>query len=315
MTHVAVIIVNWNGGDLLKACLDSIKQQTVKPSQIIVVDNASSDHSLSLALYFSGVEVIQLKENVGFAKANNQAIAHCKTEYIALLNPDAIAHADWLEQLINSAKQHPECGAWGSRQMIYGQSNKLDGIGDVYHFSGLAWRHRYGKTLNSDDLKARFIFSPCACAALYKAQAVFEVGGFDEDYFCYFEDVDLGFRLQLAGYPSRYVPNAVVEHVGSYSSGGQHSDFAVYYGHRNLVWTFFKNMPGILFWACLPFHLLLNGLSLIYFAIQGQSRAILRAKIDACYGIARLWKKRRETQKKRQISVLHLASLLVWGKK
>ena len=309
MTDVTVIIVNWNGGDWLKQCLDSVQQQTVKPDQIIVVDNASSDHSKTIALNTPGVDVLELDSNVGFAKANNEAIARCNTDYIALLNPDAIAHPDWLEQLLQSARQHPECGSWGSRQMIYGQLDRLDGIGDVYHITGLAWRSRHGKKLDSNDLKERCIFSPCACAALYRKQAVLDVGGFDDDYFCYFEDVDLGFRLQLAGYSSRYVPNAVVEHVGSYSSGGQRSDFAVYYGHRNLVWTYIKNMPSILFWMCLPLHLVLTIVSVVYFSIRGQSRAILRAKIDACYAIPGLWENRLKTQKKRKIGLFQLAIL------
>ncbi len=193
--------------------------------------------------------------------------------------------------------------------MIYGQENQLDGTGDVYHISGYAWRYRRGKKLNYNDLKERAIFSPCACAALYRKQAVLDVGGFDDDYFCYFEDVDLGFRLQLAGYPSQYVPNAVVDHVGSYSSGGQRSDFAVYYGHRNLVWTYVKNMPDLLFWLCLPFHLILNIVSVLYFSMRGQSRAILRAKIDAYQGLPETWKKRIKTQKKRQISLFQLATL------
>ncbi len=308
-TSVSVIIVNWNGGSLLLKCLDSVKQQTTPPDQIVVVDNGSTDGSIELAENFPDIKIIRLGKNLGFSVANNLAIALCETDYIALLNPDAIAHPDWLEQLLDSAKKHPEYAAWGSRQMIYGQANRLDGTGDVYHFTGLAWRSRHGKKLDPNDFKDRFIFSPCACAALYRKKAILDVGGFDNDYFCYFEDVDLGFRLQLAGYRSRYVPNAVVEHIGSYSSGGQRSDFAVYYGHRNLVWTYFKNMPDLLFWLCLPCHLILNIVSILYFSMRGQSRVILKAKIDACYGLPQIWKKRLKTQKKRQITLFQLANL------
>ena len=308
-TSVSIIIVNWNGGSLLLKCLDSVKQQTTPPEQIVVVDNGSTDGSIELAENFPDIKIIRLGKNLGFSVANNLAIALCETDYIALLNPDAIAHPDWLEQLIKSAKKHPECASWGSRQMIYDQTNRLDGTGDVYHFTGLAWRSRHGKKLDSNDHKERFIFSPCACAALYRKQAILDVGGFDDDYFCYFEDVDLGFRLQLAGYSSQYVPNAVVEHIGSYSSGGQRSDFAVYYGHRNLVWTYFKNMPDLLFWLCLPCHLILNIVSILYFSMRGQNRVILKAKIDACYGLPQIWKKRLKTQKKRQITLFQLANL------
>jgi GT2 family glycosyltransferase len=90
------------------------------------------------------------------------------------------------------------------------------------------------------------IFSPCAAAALYRRSALLEVGGFDEDFFCYVEDVDLGFRLRLAGYRCLYVPLSVAHHIGSGTTGGKNSDFSVYHGHRNLVWAFVKNMPGVL---------------------------------------------------------------------
>ncbi len=122
------------------------------------------------------------------------------------------------------------------------------------------------------------IYSSCAGAALYRAKAIKEMGGFDEDLFCYAEDIDLGFRLSLAGYRSMLVTDAVVSHVGSASSSGKHSDFSVYHGHRNLVWTYVKNMPGWLFWACLPLHLFMNITVIISFALKGQGSVILMAK-------------------------------------
>jgi GT2 family glycosyltransferase len=129
-----------------------------------------------------------------------------------------------------------------------------------------------------------------------------KVGGFDEDFFCYVEDVDLGFRLRLAGYKSIYVPEAIVYHVGSASTGGRHSDFSIYHGHRNLVWTFIKNMPGILLWVLLPLHLLLNIVSILYFSFIGKGKVILTAKLDAVKGIPSMWRKRHHIQEIRQVS-------------
>jgi GT2 family glycosyltransferase len=111
----------------------------------------------------------------------------------------------------------------------------LDGVGDAYHISGLVWRMGHGEPVASFSEQVREVFSPCAAAALYRRSVLLEVGGFDEDFFCYVEDVDLGFRLRLAGHKALSVPDAVVYHVGSATTGGQHSDFAVYHGHRNLV--------------------------------------------------------------------------------
>lgn len=113
------------------------------------------------------------------------------------------------------------------------RSDRLDGIGDVYHLSGLVWRNGYGAALRPDYERGMEIFSACAGAALYRRAALSAIGGFDKGYFCYVEDVDLGFKLRLAGNRAMYVQDAVVRHIGSVSTGGVHSDFAVYYGHRN----------------------------------------------------------------------------------
>jgi GT2 family glycosyltransferase len=128
-----------------------------------------------------------------------------------------------------------------------------------------------------------------------------ELGGFDEDYFCYVEDVDIGFRLRLAGYRCLYVPQSVAHHVGSGTTGGQNSDFSMYYGHRNLVWTFVKNMPGILFWLLLPLHLSLNLVSIIW--LRGRGGVIWRAKRDALLGLPKMWHKRQHIQKTRSASI------------
>lgn len=147
------------------------------------------------------------------------------------------------------------------------------------------------------------IFSPCAAAAMYRKKAFEEAGGFDEDFFCYVEDVDLGFRLRLLGYRALYVPDSIAYHVGSATTGDRHSDFVVYHGHRNLVWTYVKNMPGILFWLLLPCHLTLNLVSIFWFGIQGKGPVIIKAKYDALQGIPRMWNKRRQIQAGRHISI------------
>jgi GT2 family glycosyltransferase len=296
---VTVIIVNWNAGDLLSQCLRDLLRQSVQPARILVMDNGSSDASANQAALLPGVTVRLLGENYGFAAGNNRALLECDTKYVALLNPDAFPEPDWLETLVVAAEAHPEVAAFGSRQMVYGADKVVDGLGDVYHVSGLVWRDGHGRSLRDSDAMPREIFSPCAGAALYRRDALANVGGFDEDYFCYVEDVDLGFRLRLAGYRAMYVPDAVVRHVGSATTGGQHSDFSVYHGHRNLVWTFVKNMPGVLFWSTLPLHLLLNLVSVMWFVLRGKGRVILRAKRDALLGLPKMWRKRREIQSRR----------------
>jgi GT2 family glycosyltransferase len=310
MPMVTVIIVNWNGGDLLRRCLSDLLRQTVPPARILVMDNDSSDGSAERVAGLPGVTVRMLGGNLGFAAGNNRAFAECDTEFVALLNPDAFPEPDWLEKLLAAARAYPDVAAFGSRQMAEEVDGVVDGLGDVYHLSGLVWRRGHGRSLEPSDLVPCENFSPCAGAALYRRAALAEVGGFDEDFFCYVEDVDLGFRLRLAGYRSLYVPDAVVHHVGSATTGGQHSDFSVYHGHRNLVWTYVKNMPGWLFWAFLPAHLLLNFVTLIHFTLSGQGRVIWRAKRGALAGIPGMWRKRKQLQAMRRASLADIWRVL-----
>lgn len=309
---VTVVIVNWNGERFLNRCLAGLLAQTVKPHEIILVDNASADASLDIVRRYPLVQLLAQNENLGFARGNNVAIeaAAAESEWIALLNPDAFPQPHWLEALLAAARDYPACDVFGSKLVKATDPAVLDGVGDAYHMSGLVWRERHGALQQEGDLVIREIFSPCAAAALYRRSALLEVGGFDEDFFCYVEDVDLGFRLRLAGHKALYVPDAVVHHVGSGTTGGQHSGFSVYHGHRNLVWTFVKDMPSLLFWLLLPLHVLLNVVSIVWFTLQGLGRVILRAKRDALLGLPKMWRKRQAIQSTRMASVREIWRLL-----
>jgi GT2 family glycosyltransferase len=314
MPHrVAVVTVTWNSSSFLGDSLDALRNQTLLPQRVIIVDNGSSDANATAKLVnrFPGAEWIPLPTNRGVAFANNLGIAHCPdAEFVALLNPDAFPEPNWLECLVAAAGSHPKAAAFGSRQLRQGSSSILDGVGDHYHISGLVWRGQYGITQRDEHLVMREIFSPCSAAALYRRQALVDVRGFDEDYFCYIDDMDVGFRLRLAGYSAIYVPDAVVHHIGSASSGGRYSDFSTYYGHRNLVWTFVTNMPGVLFWLFLPLHLVLNFVSIFVVTVRGQGRVILRAKWDAILGLASAWAKRKHIQERRIASIREIWRVL-----
>ena len=316
--RVAVIIVNWNGGELLAQCLDHLSSQTVTPAQILVLDNASTDNSADSALAYADVRLIRSALNLGFAAGNNLALAHCDCELVALLNADAFAQPDWLERLIVAAMANPDVAAFGSLQLSCRDPAIIDGLGDRYHVSGLARRIGYGEPLtnyqsNCDKACTREVFSVCAAAALYRRDALLRIGGFDEDFFCYFEDIDLGFRLRLAGFGAVTVNGAIVHHLGSASSGGYESEFSVYHGHRNMVWAFVKNMPAPLLLPLLPLHLLANMLTVLMFSLRGRAKLILRAKWDALLGLPKAWRKRRVIQQNRVAdtgSILRALSLL-----
>ena len=305
MNQCALIIVNWNSWDILSRCLEKLERQTFQNFNVLVIDNASDQPPpAGLLSKHPRVTLIQNKTNLGFAAANNQAIALLgDSDWVGLLNPDAFSEEDWLERLIDAAEENPDYSMFASRQLMETDRHLLDGDGDTYHISGLVWREGHGKHLNQASNNPREIFSPCAAAALYRRSELMSAGGFDEDFFCYVEDVDLGFRLRLMGHRCLLVPSAVVYHIGSATTGGQQSDFAVYHGHRNLVWTYVKNMPGWLFWACLPLHLAMNLAAVCWFVMRGKGRVILRAKRDALLGLPKMWRKRREIQKNRKVSI------------
>lgn len=302
MSKVTLIIVNFNGGDLLARCVASVRAQTVLPDSVIVVDNASVDGSVDQLEPWERLTILRMDSNLGFAAGNNRAIAACSTEYIALLNPDAFPAPDWIERLLAAADAWPQAAAFGSRQLRHGRPDLLDGVGDCYHVSGLAWREAHGFSQRTMHMVPREIFAPCAAAAMYRRDAVAEAGGFDETFFCYFEDVDLGFRLRLAGHAARYVPDAVVEHIGGASTGGERSDFAMFHGHRNLVWSFVKNMPGPLLIGLLPLHLLMNVAVALLMALRGHAGTALRSKWQAVLGLPAAWRARRAIQSARVAS-------------
>ena len=309
---VTVVIVNWNGGRFLDRCLSAVQAQTIIPNEIILVDNASSDGSLDIVRRFPSVRVLQQEKNLGFARGNNVAIQASagESEWVALLNPDAFPDPHWLEAMLSASRNYPAFDVFGARLVKAQNPAIADGEGDAYHISGLVWRIGHGKLLASCSDRYREVFSPCAAAALYRRNVLLKIGGFDEDFFCYVEDVDMGFRLRLAGHKALYVPDAVVHHVGSATTGGQHSDFSMYHGHRNLVWTFVKDMPGAVFWLCLPLHVTMNLVALAVFTWRGQSRVIWRAKWDALKGLPKMWRKRRLVQSNRIATVREMWRLM-----
>jgi GT2 family glycosyltransferase len=312
--RVAVLIVNWNSGGLLARTLESLGRQDRPADHIIVVDNDSSDDSLEQAApHLGAVEVLRLTSNVGFASANNAGARAAQAfDALALLNPDAEAEPGWLAALIDAADRYPDAASFASQIRFAAAPDVLDGAGDSYHASGRAWRNGYGVSASNWPAQDGDVFAACAAAALYRRAAFERAGGFDDRYFCYFEDVDLGFRLRLHGYGCVYVHQAVVRHVSS-AVAGDKSDFAIYHGQRNAVWTFVKNMPRPLFWMYLPQHLALNAVALGYYTAKGKGKVVFKAKIDALRGLRSMLKTRRSVQSDRAVDPRRLRQLFARG--
>ena len=296
---IGLVVVTYDSAALVARLIDAIAAQTRRPDRLIVVDNASPDGTAdalrgALAGTDLHAEVLALDRNTGFAAANNLAVARLDgCDAVVLLNPDAFPEPDWLARLEAAAARHPDAASLASRLMRDGQPGVLDGAGDVVHASGLVWRHGHGRPLADvpEALVEREVCTACAAAAWYRRDAWQVAGGFDERFFCYVEDVDLGVRLRLAGGTCWYVPDAVVSHVGSAVTGVD-SPFAIYHGHRNLTWMVAKDMPASLLWRSLPAHVGASIAGVLWFARRGRLAPYLRAKRDGVAGLPAMWRSR-----------------------
>jgi GT2 family glycosyltransferase len=312
--RVAVVIVNANGGLWLGKALDHLARQTLKPARVIVVDNASTDGSVDgLEQRHPTIDVVRLDQNVGFGAANNigvRAISDCR--WVALLNPDAFPEPRWLEALLQAARAKPDYSFFASRLLLAHDPERLDGTGDVYHVSGLAFRRDHGRLVESVARPQTEVFAPCAAAAMYSRSAFGDARGFDESYFAYLEDLDLAFRLRLAGHRCLYVPESTVLHVGSPTTG-RTSEFTVFHAQRNMIWTYAKNMPSPLVWLYLPEHLLINLLALLGYSLRGQAHVVWRAKLQAIRLLPAVFAERRRVQAERRVDAWQLRRLMGKG--
>jgi len=310
--RVAVVVVNYNSGPCLARCLAALASQRFRDFAVIVVDNGSSDESLgALENLPSGWRSVRLAYNAGFAAANNRALGLLESPWVATLNPDAFAEPDWLDQMMLGVSRYPDAAAFGSLQIDEARPDRLDGDGDAYHPFGVYWRGGFGQPIARQGGEGE-VFSVCAAAALYNREILLELGAFDEDFFCYGEDVDLGFRLRLAGYRSIQLANAVVRHVGG-ASGGDRDGFALFHGQRNRIWLLAKNMPAALLWPLLPIHLLMGLVLLLRATILGQGVVALRALGAGLRGLPKSWAKRQKIQRDRRGNPVPLMTWSPWA--
>jgi len=293
------VVVNYNGEKFLEKCLDSIARQSYRNFDVIVVDNGSTDNSLKILDQFSDVlemEVIKNSENLGFAKAANQGIRMADSEIVALVNNDAFLDERWLEEIVKVCKSDKSSGIFASKILF--PDGRINSAGHII-YRGLAVMERgfLEKDFGQYDFDC-YVAGACAAAAAYRREMLEEIGLFDEDYFMYNEDVDLSLRAILLGWKVRFVHKAVAWHLHSASTGFL-SDFSVYYNSRNWVWSILKNIPTKVLLKEMPFFILRNVTSMVYFCSKGRF-SILKSKFDALRGIRKVLKKRRELQKRRK---------------
>lgn len=251
--QVSVVIPNWNGKKDLPACLDSLLAQSFT-ARIIVVENGSKDGSLEfLQSHYPQVELIVHRRNRGFAGGVNAGIRKAIADgddFVALFNNDAVADEDWLKHLVDDLTKHDDVGIVTCKLMTSDKKH-LDSTGDLYTRWGLPYPRGRGEPVSDTYDDQVEVFSASGGASLYRVSMFKKIGLFDEDFFAYYEDVDLSFRAQLAGWGVRYVPKAIAYHqIGATSS--KVKGFTTYQTMKNLPWILVKNAPARVFWRVLP---------------------------------------------------------------
>ncbi len=316
--RTSLIIVNWNGRDLLEDCLPSLENQTITAEEIIVVDNGSNDDSVEfLKISFPSVKVVTLDKNYGFAKANNIGIRLASGSRIALLNNDTVVDSQWLEELNHALDNHPEVGFCASKILMYWDRDVIDSAGDMLGIAR-AYKRGHRKQDGTEFNEPAFVFGACAGAALYRREMLADIGLFDETFVTNLEDVDLSFRAQLAGYKCIYVPTAVVYHkVGETKRRISWIDRLT---HRNNRLMWLKNAPGLLLLKYATRVLteemqrLANGLGIGLSGLRRPDVKDLKMFLAADAELLRLLpeirRKRREIQGKRVVSTAYIESFL-----
>lgn len=308
---ISVIIPNWNGLQHLDACLSALDGQAFRDFETIVVDNASRDGSVDFIVdAYPAVRVVQLPSNRGFAGAANAGIRASEAEYVALLNNDTEAGSGWVRALVDAFDRHPEAGSIASKILLFDRRDVFHSAGDLYRVDGIpvnrgVWERDVGQYDRDEH-----VFSACGGAAAYRRAMLADVGLLDEDFFFSCEDVDLGWRAQLAGWPTVYAPAAVVYHKLSATGGGTTASF---YDGRNFLYLLAKDYPTPLFrrhWH----RVSAAQLRLAWEALQvwrgAEARGRLRGMAAGLFTLPRMLAKRHYVQGRRQVSISYLESVL-----
>jgi GT2 family glycosyltransferase len=308
--QLTVAVLNYDGRPLLQVMLASLALQTFEGFAIVVVDNGSRDDSLAfLEAHWPAVKVLALAKNVGVTAALNMALRTATSEYVALFNNDMELEPDCLGEMMRELLRHPEAGSATPKMLDFTERAVLDGAGDLLSWRGGGRRRGHGERDVGRYDRAEEVFGPCGGAALYRRSALETVGGFDEAYFAYYEDIDWAFRAQLLGFRCRYVPSAVLYHRGSATLGRGMSEFNGYHLWRNPIWLIVKCYPVGALLRHLP-GLMRGQVGNLYTAQrEGRLRTWMRAMRDALAGLPAAFRKRRAIQSTRVISPAELEAI------
>ena len=298
---VSVIIVNWNGREWLKDCLDSLLLQTHRHFEIILVDNGSKDDSCDfVSKFYPDVVIVKTSENLGFAGGSNLGIKRAKGDFVLLLNNDTKADSNLLEILLTAVDEIPNLGAVNPRIVLMNEPDKLDNCGSYWTSSTFLYHYGFGCDRDLDEFKRpRPVFYNNGSAMLVKKELLDEYGLLDEDFWCYNEEGDLCHRLWLAGYECWYYPRTTVLHAKGSTSSRFDSSVVQFHNYKNRLLTYSKNFEfSTLLWV-IPVHVTLNTLLSFYWLLHGNVDhflAVHKATLWSLINIRKTISKRRVVQ-------------------
>ena len=322
---ISLVIVNWNRKALLEACLGSLRAQRFQDFEVIVVDNGSTDGSLDLAAdpAWGDVRFITNKTNLGFCAGNNRGIAAARGELIALLNNDAEADPGWLAALAEAARREPGYAMFASKIVSHDDPSVIDKVGHLIYPDGQNRGRGSGEPDHGQYDRVEEVAWPDGCAALYRKSMLDRIGGFDEDFFAYADDAELGLRATIAGFKALAVPAALVKHrLGS--TLGRYSPERIFLIERNRLWLVFQLFP-LRMWPLVPVFYLMRTLASASSAARGEGdsahagrslgawgllKCLVRAHAAAFAGLPRALRKRRNLRPIRKLSGSEITAFL-----
>lgn len=312
--ETSVVILNWNGKEHLKECLDSLLKQSYKNFEILFMDNGSTDDSVSFVKKnYPNVKVIENKSNLGFAEGNNVGMRTAKSKYIIIMNNDTRSDKNLLKNLVKAAKEESESvGIFASKMLFYDRPTVLNSAGLQLFEDGAA----IDRGINEDPkdyVKREEVFGSCGGAVLFKKEMLEDVklgeDYFDSDFFCYYEDLDLAFRARLRGWKAIYVPDAIIYHKFG-ATTKKISNLGLYHGIRNKIFMIVKNYPLPLLFKNVHKIIARQLVSSLYYLVFF-NKAAVKARITMLIGLPKMIKKRRIIQRGRKVKSKDIEKLLV----
>lgn len=312
MTLFSVVIPHWNAVRFLPTCLDALKRQTYPHIEVIIADNNSTDGSRELIKRdYPWVRLLELDRNYGFAGACNAGMEAAKGEIIALLNNDTEVDPGWAAAVMDAFARYPEIGSVASKMLLFDRRDHIHTAGDLFTVDGRAVNRGVWQRDEGQYDREEFVFSACGGSSAYRRAMLDDIGLLDTDFFFSIEDVDLGWRAQLAGWRCLYTPAAVVYHQLSASGGGV---TASYYTGRNQIYLLAKDYPAAL-WRKYGGQIVRTQARQAWEALRAwrgdAARARLRGMLAGLLGLPKMLRKRRAVQAKKRVSDDYIESMLV----